>query len=50
MTYERAEGGNQTMLTLTHSISSTQQDVDSMVENGWKPILQTLKQLVESSK
>lgn len=47
VTYELAEHDNQTTLTLTQSSSPTQQDADSLIENGWKPVLQALKQLVE---
>lgn len=49
VTYELAGGGNQTTLTLTHSNSPSQQDADSMVDQGWKPVLQALKQLVEGT-
>jgi Activator of Hsp90 ATPase homolog 1-like protein len=50
VTYKLAEHDNQTTLTLTQSNSPTQQDADSLIENGWKTVLQALKQLVEGPK
>lgn len=50
VTYTLTDDGDQTNLTLTQSNSPSQQDADSMVEQGWKPILQTLKQVVERSR
>jgi uncharacterized protein YndB with AHSA1/START domain len=47
VTYELTAHDNKTTLTLTQSNSPTQQDADSLIENGWKPVLQALKQLVE---
>lgn len=49
VTYELAREGNHTTLTLTQGNSPTQQDAESMVEQGWRPILQALKQLVEGA-
>jgi len=34
-------------LTLTHGNSPTQEAADAMVENGWKPMLQSLKEVAE---
>lgn len=47
VTYELDGNNKQTTLTLTHSNSPTQQDADAMIENGWKPVLQTIKQILE---
>jgi uncharacterized protein YndB with AHSA1/START domain len=39
------EGGSR--LTLTHGNSPTQDAADAMVENGWRPMLQALKEVAE---
>ena len=36
-------------LTLTQGNSPTQEAADAMVENGWRPMLDVLKQIVEES-
>lgn len=49
VTYELTslqDGGTQ--LALTQSNNPTQEAADSMVENGWLPILQTMKALLEA--
>jgi hypothetical protein len=46
---ELAEGGAQTALILTRNTGPSQQDADSLVEQGWKPIPQALTQLVEGA-
>jgi uncharacterized protein YndB with AHSA1/START domain len=38
---------DRTRLTLTHGNSPTQEAADAMVENGWRPTLEAIKQLVE---
>jgi uncharacterized protein YndB with AHSA1/START domain len=42
-----AIGGGRTRLTLTHGNAPTQEAADAMVENGWRPTLDAIKQLVE---
>ena len=39
--------GDRSRLTLTHGNSPTQEAADAMVENGWKPMLQSLKDVAE---
>jgi uncharacterized protein YndB with AHSA1/START domain len=48
VTYEISADDGQTTLTLRQGNSPTQEDADGMVENGWKPILQTMKELLET--
>ncbi|MGH7233890.1 MAG: SRPBCC family protein [Candidatus Saccharimonadales bacterium] len=48
VTYELQTRGDVTLLVITQSNNSTQEDADSMAEKGWKPILQTLKSLLET--
>lgn len=43
---ESLEGGR-TRLTITHGNSPTQEAADAMVENGWRPTLEGIKQVVE---
>jgi uncharacterized protein YndB with AHSA1/START domain len=40
-------GAGRTRLTLTHGNSPTQEAADAMVENGWRPALEAIKQVVE---
>ncbi len=47
VTYELSSDNNKTRLTLTQGDNSSQEDVESMVENGWKPILLQIKELLE---
>lgn len=47
VTYELKENNGKTTLTLTQGNSPTQQDADSMIANGWKPITQEIKSLTE---
>jgi uncharacterized protein YndB with AHSA1/START domain len=48
VTYELEPlGGRRTGLTLTHGNSPSQDAADSMVETGWTPMLQQLKQVAE---
>ncbi len=48
VTHQLEETGGRTALTVTQSNNQTQEDADSMAEQGWKPILNGLKELVES--
>lgn len=41
-------GSERTRLTLTHGNSPTQEAADAMIENGWKPTLEGIKQVVEN--
>jgi uncharacterized protein YndB with AHSA1/START domain len=47
VTYELAEEGGTTTLTLTQDNNATQADADSMAENNWGPVLQGLKATAE---
>ena len=49
VTYELNEDNGKTTLTLTQGNSPTQQDADSMIENGWKPMMLEIKELAESN-
>lgn len=49
VTYELNEDNGKTKLTLIHGNSPSQEDADSMIENGWKPMMQEIKKLAESS-
>ena len=40
-------GDSGTGLTLTHGNSPSQDAADSMIANGWTPMLQELKQVAE---
>jgi uncharacterized protein YndB with AHSA1/START domain len=40
-------GGNRTVLTLTHGNSPTQEAADSMVADGWTPMLQEIRKVAE---
>ena len=40
-------GEGRTRLTLTHGNSPSQEAADSMIETGWRPTLDAIKQLVE---
>jgi uncharacterized protein YndB with AHSA1/START domain len=42
-------GSDRTRLTLTQANSPTQEAADAMVENGWRPMLDVLKQVVEGT-
>jgi uncharacterized protein YndB with AHSA1/START domain len=42
-----AIGEGRTRLTLTHGNSPTQEAADTMIENGWRPTLEAIKQLLE---
>lgn len=49
VTYEIAPlGDDRSRLTLTHGNSPTQEAADAMIENGWRPMLQSLQQVAES--
>jgi len=39
--------GGRSRLTLTHGNSPTQEAADAMIENGWRPMLQSLKEVAE---
>ena len=47
VTYELAEKGGKTMLTLTQDNNATQAEADTMAENNWGPVLQGLKASAE---
>jgi uncharacterized protein YndB with AHSA1/START domain len=47
VTYELAEDGDHTTLTLTQSNNPTQQAADEMAKNSWEPVLKMLKESVE---
>lgn len=49
LTYELQEANGSTTLTLTHSNGPSQEYANNMIENGWKPILKTMKKIVENS-
>lgn len=49
LTYELQEANGSTTLTLTQSNSPSQEYANNMIENGWKPILKTMKKIVEDS-
>jgi hypothetical protein len=46
-TYELAEDGGKTTLTLTQDNNATQEEADNMAENNWGPMLQGLKETAE---
>lgn len=50
VTYELSSNGGLTTLTLTQSNCPTQKAANNMINNGWKPILQAIKSLLEDSK
>lgn len=39
--------GGRTRLTLTQGNSPSREAAEAMIENGWRPVLQSLKQVVE---
>jgi uncharacterized protein YndB with AHSA1/START domain len=47
VTYELAEDGGTTTLTLTQDNNATQAEADTMAENNWGPVLQGLKETAE---
>ena len=48
VTYDLEQlGSDRTRLTLTHGNSPSQEAADAMVENGWRPTLEAIKQVVE---
>src|SRR3954464_5053207 len=48
VTYEiEALENNRSRLTLTHGNSPSQEAADAMIENGWRPMLQSLKRVAE---
>jgi uncharacterized protein YndB with AHSA1/START domain len=47
VTYELAEDGGKTTLTLTQDNNATQAEADNMAENNWGPMLQGLKETAE---
>ena len=40
-------GEDRTRLTLTHGNSPSQEAAEAMIENGWRPMLQSLKEVAE---
>jgi uncharacterized protein YndB with AHSA1/START domain len=48
VTYELAEDGGTTTLTLTQDNNATQEEADSMAENNWGPVLLALKATAET--
>jgi uncharacterized protein YndB with AHSA1/START domain len=49
VTYELANDGGTTRLTVTQDNNATQEDADKMAENNWGPVLQGLKATAENS-
>ncbi|MEA2551153.1 MAG: hypothetical protein QOE25_922 [Actinomycetota bacterium] len=47
VTFELADGGQQTVLTLKQDNNATQEEADTMAENNWGPVLDGLKAIVE---
>jgi len=47
VTYELAEDGSKTILTLTQDNNATQDEADKMAEDNWGPMLQGLKETAE---
>src|ERR1700690_1634568 len=47
VTYQLAEDGGKTTLTLPQDNNATQAKADSMAENNWGPVLQGLKATAE---
>ena len=47
VTYELAEDGGNTTLTLTQDNNATPAEADTMAENNWGPVLQGLKATAE---
>jgi uncharacterized protein YndB with AHSA1/START domain len=47
VTYELADDGGRTRLTLTQDNNATQAEADSMAKNNWGPVLQGLKATAE---
>lgn len=47
ITYELAEDGGRTTLTLTQDNNATQEEADAMAENNWGPVLLALKATAE---
>jgi uncharacterized protein YndB with AHSA1/START domain len=48
VTYELAEEGGKTRLTLTQDNNPSQEEADKMAENNWGPVLQGLKETAEA--
>jgi hypothetical protein len=47
ITYELADDGGRTRLTLTQDNNATQAEADTMAESSWRPVLQGLKASAE---
>ncbi len=47
VTYELAESGGRTTLTLTQDNNATQEEADTMARDSWGPVLQGLKETAE---
>ncbi len=47
VTYELAEDGGKTRLTLKQSNNASQEDADQMAQNNWRPMLEGLKEVAE---
>jgi uncharacterized protein YndB with AHSA1/START domain len=48
VTYELAEQGDATILTLKQDNNASQDDADRMAENNWGPVLEGLREVVEN--
>jgi len=48
VTYELADEGGKTTLTLTQDNNATQEEADTMAEDNWGPMLQGLKEAAET--
>lgn len=49
VTYELSKEDEKTKLTLAQGNSPWRQDANSMIEKGWRPIIQEMKKLTKSS-
>lgn len=50
VTYElESLAGDRTRLSLVHGNSPTQEAADAMVANGWRPMMQTIKEVAEDA-
>ncbi len=47
VTYELAERGGETVLTLKQDNNASQEEADAMAENNWGPVLEGLKAVAE---
>src|SRR5437016_1534433 len=50
VTYELAERGGETALTLKQDNNASQEEADAMAENNWGPVLEGLKAVAEKER